>query len=329
MTWPDDDFEKIGDDDESKDKTIEVPVIDINHLTIEPTEEQGNYFTLTVIEGNDFGTVFLLEKTETILGRSPDNDIPINDEKASRNHLKIIKEQSDFLEKISRVMAEDLQSKNGTFVNGERIDEIELRNLDKLQIGDTILKFEMKDYLDFHYHERLYKQATHDALTGLRNRNHIQESMDRLLSISNRHGRPFSILLMDIDNFKSINDSYGHNIGDIVLRTVSQVFLMQLRSHDIAARYGGEEFLILMPETPIEGALAAAERLRYAVENSDFSLLGCERKVTISIGVTQYPLCGNNNDTLIKEADEALYNAKQTGRNRVCAGKSVNLLTEK
>src|SRR5262249_39925477 len=150
---------------------------------------------------------------------------------------------------FTRVVAIDLNSKNGTYINGERITESELRNGDKLHVGDTILKFEVKDRLDITYHERLYQQATRDALTGLWNRNHAQEELEKFLSVANRHNRPFSLLLFDIDFFKSVNDNYGHDVGDAVLRATAQAVNGQLRSHDMAARYGGEEFVVLLPET--------------------------------------------------------------------------------
>ncbi|MEW6734770.1 MAG: GGDEF domain-containing protein [Acidobacteriota bacterium] len=299
------------------DQTIEVRMTDLRGSQSE-AGGTSYHFTLTVIEGRDFGCVFQLDKAETVLGRSEEADIRLDDAKASRRHLLIAKQQLGVPENAARTIAIDLDSKNGTYVNGERITQIELRNADKVQLGDTILKFEVKDRLDLSYHERLYQQATRDALTGLWNRSHAQEEMEKFLSLAKRYNRLFSLLLLDIDFFKSVNDSYGHDIGDVVLRSTAQAIDTQLRAHDIAARYGGEEFIVLLPETDIGGAVIAAERLRQAIEGIDFLPLGCPRRVTISIGVAQYPICGRSVEELIKQADDALYRAKQTGRNRVC-----------
>ncbi len=295
------------------DQTIELRLADVRGA------HQGSthYYTLTVIEGRDFGCVFQLDKPESVLGRSEDVEIRVDDGKASRRHVLITVQEGEDVQS-SRVTLVDLNSKNGTYVNGERIAEVLLRNGDKISIGDTILKFEVKDRLDLSYHQRLYQQATRDALTGLWNRNHAQEELEKIFSVSGRHLRPFSILLFDIDFFKGINDNFGHDVGDAVLRLTSQTINDHLRSHDMAARYGGEEFLVLLPETSIEGAVIAGERLRQAIEAIDFSPHGCLRRVTISVGVAQYPVCGRTVEELTKQADEALYRAKQTGRNRVC-----------
>lgn len=295
------------------DQTIELRLPELRSVK----SPSSTYFTLTVIEGHDFGCVFQLDKAETVLGRSEEIDIHIDDTRASRRHMLITVHSSTDGEP-DRVTAVDLNSKNGIYLNGERITEAVLRNGDKLHIGDTILKFEVKDRLDISYHERLYQQATRDALTGLWNRNHLQEELEKILSVSVRHQRPFSLLLFDIDYFKSVNDTFGHDIGDVVLRLAAQAINAQLRAHDIAARYGGEEFMVLLPETNVEGAIIAAERVRQAIESTDFAPHGCPRRVTISIGIAQFPVCGNTAEELVKQADEALYRAKQTGRNRAC-----------
>jgi diguanylate cyclase (GGDEF)-like protein len=295
------------------DQTIELRLADVHGVH----SASSHYYTLTVIEGRDFGCVFQLDKPENVIGRSEEADIRLDDGKASRRHVLITVQELEEGEE-GRVTIIDLNSKNGTYINGEKISEVVLRNADKISIGDSIIKFEVKDRLDLSYHQRLYQQATRDALTGLWNRNHAQEELEKILSVSHRHIRPFSILLFDIDFFKGINDTFGHDVGDAVLRMTGKTVNDHLRSHDMAARYGGEEFIVILPETSIEGAVIAAERLRQAIEIIDFAPHGCHRRVTVSVGVAQYPVCGRNIEQLVKQADEALYRAKQTGRNRVC-----------
>jgi two-component system, cell cycle response regulator len=295
------------------DQTIELQMSAWDNFT-NFTNLDGCYFT--VIEGADFGRIFLVDQPETVIGRSDEADIQVDDEKVSRRHIKILL-RKNAAGKDSTVVI-DLNSKNGVYVNSTRIHEQELNNGDKVKIGDTILKFELKDQLDISYHDRLYQQATRDPLTGLSNRRYFQNEFRRSFSIASRYGRCFSLLILDIDFFKKVNDTYGHDVGDQVLRAVAEVVLKHVRGQDIAARLGGEEFVMLLPDTPINGAAVVAERIRYAVENHNFNAAGCLHQITVSIGVGEYPSSSTSPDDVIKRADESLYRAKTSGRNRVC-----------
>ena len=282
----------------------------------------GFYFT--VIAGVDFGRVFLLEKIETVLGRSDKADIQVNDKKVSRQHLKISLVKSGARKnEQTRTVVTDLNSTNGIFINGVRAYEQELRNGDKLKAGDTILKFEAKDYLDVAYHDNLYQQASCDPLTGLSNRNYLQRELSKCISISSRYNRAFSVMMLDIDLFKKVNDTYGHDVGDNVLKLVANILMRNKRAHDIAARFGGEEFVVLLPETSLSGAVVVAERIRMALESFNFKPLGCQHGVTISIGISEFPINGIDTKELVNRADEALYEAKTSGRNRVCMARAV------
>ncbi len=276
---------------------------------------EGFYFT--VIEGADFGRVFLLEKPEMVLGRNDEADIQVDDEKVSRKHLKFSMVKNHKGEARAKVI--DLSSKNGIFVNGVRAYDQELRAGDKIKVGDTILKFEIKDRLDVSYHNKLYQQATRDPLTGLSNRNHFRNELRKFISLAVRHSRALSIVMLDIDFFKKINDNYGHDVGDNVLKGVAEVLMGHVRNHDVAARFGGEEFVMMLPETNVGGAVVVAERIRTAIETIDFENLGCHHQVTISIGIAEYTGdTTSEGEDIIKRADEALYRAKTSGRNRVC-----------
>lgn len=156
-----------------------------------------------------------------------------------------------------------------------------------------------------------------DYLTGLMNRRAFAERLKVELSRSRRHDRQMCFLMADVDHFKSINDKYGHDIGDAVLKETAKAFTLCLRSEDIKARWGGEEFLALLPETDESGALKAAEKLRSHVEKTQITEAGNCIKVTISIGVA---VKGQRTpEEAIKDADSALYEAKVSGRNRVVA----------
>ncbi|HAK88781.1 MAG TPA: diguanylate cyclase response regulator [Nitrospiraceae bacterium] len=175
--------------------------------------------------------------------------------------------------------------------------------------------------------KELEKLLDRDYLTGIYNRRFFMERFHEELSWSSRHSEPISLMMLDIDHFKKINDTYGHGCGDEILKQIANTMTAVLRIEDVVARYGGEEFIILLPNTDSEGVLTAAEKLRAAVHDKDFS---CENgstriQVTVSIGVTAY--APDNEciylppDRVIGQADTALYTAKEQGRNRVVAHK--------
>ncbi len=171
----------------------------------------------------------------------------------------------------------------------------------------------------------ILKHATLDALTGFYNRRQLEERIKQEISGAKRQKRNLCAIMTDIDFFKSVNDTYGHAVGDLVLKTVSHVIRGQLREYDVAGRYGGEEFVILLPYTKLEEAKMVAERLRSAVEHKriDISKLNSEKEnisVTISLGVAQY---SPNETDLIINADKALYKAKETGRNKVVINENI------
>ena len=161
---------------------------------------------------------------------------------------------------------------------------------------------------------RLAELATIDELTGVKNRRQFREDLVRHASLSLRNGLPLSLIMLDVDRFKSYNDTYGHPAGDVVLRTVASLLHAELREHDVVARYGGEEFVILLPSTEAEQASNVAERLRKTLADHAWPL----RRVTASLGVTTaVPRNVDDATTLIDRADEALYRSKRSGRDRV------------
>jgi len=169
--------------------------------------------------------------------------------------------------------------------------------------------------------ETLRNQSVRDGLTGLYNRRYLGEALERELNRAERAGRTLSVIILDIDHFKKFNDTFGHDAGDTVIKTVAHFVHANLRRADIACRYGGEEFVLILPEANLEDALIKAEALRAAVSQLDVrhdrESLGT---VTISLGVSGFPDHASNVDALIKVADEALYRAKKGGRNRVEGG---------
>ncbi len=165
-------------------------------------------------------------------------------------------------------------------------------------------------------YERMEMLATTDGLTGMTNHRTFQERFDELVKASDRYGRQVTLVLCDIDHFKSINDTYGHPIGDVVLKRVAQILKASSRETDVVARYGGEEFAILMDETDGQGALQIAERVRQNIQAEVFRSDQGPFQCTMSLGVATYPDDGKKKELVIVAADEALYHAKRSGRNR-------------
>ena len=164
---------------------------------------------------------------------------------------------------------------------------------------------------------KLVEMATQDFLTGLLNRRETFHRLDEELQRSRRLATPFSVLLLDLDHFKQVNDVHGHSAGDLVLQAVAAALRQGVRPYDLCCRYGGEEFLVILPETALEAAAGIAERLRHDIENLKIAVTKkTDLRITTSIGAAT--LVGNESiDQLIARADEAMYNAKASGRNRV------------
>lgn len=168
--------------------------------------------------------------------------------------------------------------------------------------------------------EETERRATTDGLTGLSNHRRFQERLDDEIAKVRRYGRPVSLLLTDVDHFKGVNDTYGHPVGDKVLKGISRILKAEARDTDLPARYGGEEFTVILPETDLDGAKVIAERIRRKVEETTFQTELGPLKVTLSLGVATFPVHGDEKQEVIDAADQALYVAKRGGRNRVvCA----------
>ena len=265
---------------------------------------------VVVMTGKQLGRKYDLVKDESIIGRSSDCEIPIKEEDISRNHAKLVVEGA-------RVKVVDLGSTNGTFVNKKKVKEGFLDNGDQLRCGNTIFKFLSEGSVDTIYHEELYKQATLVPLTRIFNRKHFNTEMESEVSRARRYGRPLSLLIMDIDFFKKVNDTYGHPAGDYVLKAVANIVRESLRAQDVFARYGGEEFALILPETTSDNAWTLAEKLRQKIASSGFEPDHKKITLTVSIGCATLKPTHVGPEDLLAEADKNLYTAKNAGRNRV------------
>jgi len=169
---------------------------------------------------------------------------------------------------------------------------------------------------------RLYERALHlaftDNLTGLHNRRYLLDQMDREFARANRNESSLSLVMTDLDGLKAINDQFGHNEGDVVLRKLGRILKQNTRASDIAARWGGDEFVLLAPDTDSKSAYIIGERIRSQVEHCRPKIAGRELNISLSVGVAEYPGHASSVTELIKRADEAMYNAKGLGKNQVC-----------
>jgi two-component system cell cycle response regulator len=272
---------------------------------------------LIIIAGKevDFGRHFVLEKAEISLGRESNNDIVLHDEKISKIHcvISILKNGRG----IERIDIRDQGTTNGTYINGEAAIRATLMAGDKIQIGDTVLQLSYNDEIEKEYHAKLFDFAARDALTGLYNKRYILNELENHSRIARRNGRIFSIIMVDIDDFKQINDRYGHMSGDEYLKQIAGLFRRSLREQDIAGRIGGEEFLIILPETVIEGAFQLAVRIRKNVEEFVMRQRDFNIRTTISAGVCQFENPIRDVQEFLDLADQALYEAKKAEKNKV------------
>lgn len=295
--------------EDNGDPTITRP---INNLLV---QEGRLSASLIVLSGASIGRMFRLDRSLMVIGRSRDADIQLDDESISRHHVRLLRTEE-------AVQLEDLDSKNGTLLNGQPLHgKATLHNGDKFQIGSTtVLRFSVLDRLDDAVHELLYNASVRDGLTGAFNRRFFDEILGKEFAFAERHGAPLSLLMMDVDHFKKVNDAFGHPAGDLALQKIVTCVHHAIRAEDAFARFGGEEFALVLREVTEDVAVAVAERLRRQI--SELRPLYREQVVplTISIGVATHATgMFKTSDALLEAADRFLLQAKEKGRNRVCS----------
>ena len=269
---------------------------------------------LVVLEGEDIGRIHLLDRERTVLGRGQDCDIVLQDAGVSRRHATLFRSEGEPQE---CTWVEDHGSTNGTFVNGERVSGTRrLAEHDRVRIGTTLYGYRLRDDLELDAERRLIQLATVEPLTGLMNRGAFDQALEREFERAVRYGRPVSLILLDLDHFKKVNDTFGHPVGDRVLAQVALAIRGSIRQFDMAARYGGEEFAILLTETGHEGAGVAGERVRHAIGALAMAVGEVPVKVTASVGVVTWNTSFQTAAELVEAADRFLYRAKHGGRNR-------------
>jgi two-component system, cell cycle response regulator len=274
--------------------------------------------TLTFLSGIALGKEIPLVKRELTLGRGSECDVLIADPAVSRKHVQICCREilKNGEEPKLKVVLRDLGSSNGTLVNYRSVRRVILRPGDKIFLGKTILKFDHRDLAEQSFFDEIYRLATTDSLTSLLNKASITRTLSEEIADAMRYRRWISVILMDLDGFKSINDLNGHLAADRVLQNVARTLQTATRRRDRAGRFGGDEFLIILPETGAKGALQVAERIRKTIETSISSELNLSFPITASLGIAVCRTGSPDSESLLEHADAALYRAKSLGRNR-------------
>jgi diguanylate cyclase (GGDEF)-like protein len=266
---------------------------------------------LIIIRGSPQGHRFFITQESMTLGRDPSADISIIDQGISRKHARIYKE-------AGKVMLEDLGSQNGTLINNKKVEKgapVALAKEDMIKIGSSILKFLPAGEIEILFYGYLGSAAHTDPLTRIYNKGYLMEAEFKRAKALHTD---FSVLFFDLDHFKKINDTYGHDAGDYVLKEISNLVRGgHLRPKDVFARYGGEEFVVLLSNTSATAAQEIAEKIRASIETHAFIYEGKRLPVTTSLGVAEMSSSVESSSGLLKLADKALYTSKNSGRNRV------------
>ncbi len=282
--------------------------------------------SLVFLSGELIAVPIPLDREEVILGRALEADVRVNDTQVSRQHARITATPNG--EGDTEYAVTDLDSRNGTFVNGRRIRRELLENGDKIAIGETMLRFDLLDEIDREYQRQIHRLISHDDLTGLLSSRSFFSELRREAGRAAQENRPFCVLMMDGDNFKGVNDTFGHMTGSKTIEEIGFSIMTNLRSGDAAARFGGDEFAAFLLDADLAQGMIAAERIRSSVESYQFSVIkpGQTKEthtITVSIGVASFPTDSSDPIELVEMADSALYRAKRDGRNRITAYRDV------
>lgn len=263
-------------------------------------------------DGGAAGKRFLLTTNDVMIGRRADKvHVWIDDASVSREHCRI-----SFHGK--KAVVTDLGSLNRTFVNDQQVlQSADLSHGDMLRVGNVRLRYFSHGSADQLLFDRIYRMAVEDRMLGVFRRDYLLEKLDEEFRLAKANNDHLSIMFLDLDKFKLINDNLGHDAGDFVLKEVCFLIKQLLRPQDVFGRYGGEEFCIILPSTNLEEAYNCAENIRKECEVHVFDYEGTQIPVTLSIGVASSQPQINSSQELLKIADALVYRSKELGRNKV------------
>jgi len=269
-------------------------------------------WSLVVITGPALGQRVEVSERSLVVGRSPECGWVLQGGGLSRRHCTLWMADGS-------LWVRDLASTNGVCVNGTHVPTQELKVGDEVTLGDVVLRVLRQKSAEDSYHAVMTERAYVDELTSLGNRRRFQELLETGVMLASSHAETFSLVLIDLDDFKCINDRHGHDVGDSVLRSCSAQLRLITRSSGGLARIGGEEFAAVLHGTDIASAAKFAERCRLAIAEMSFADLGHLFRLTASLGVASWDSDMQESAALVRVADERLYAAKRAGKNCVVA----------
>jgi diguanylate cyclase (GGDEF)-like protein len=296
----------------SDDPDERTAIVSLSELRSSPRRQSKDRHLLVRVKGAELGRVSRLPPEQFRVGRSQDCELWLGDDGVSRKHARIFQEGGAYL-------VEDTESANGTFVQGQRVSRQLLRDGDVIQFGPTaVFRYTITDESQEALLQQLYEASVTDALTGAHNREHLDSQLRSELSFARRHKADVSLAFFDVDHFKKVNDTYGHQAGDAVLVSLANAIRNMIRNEDVFARYGGEEFALILRGIDLAGASTVGERVRERIEAMRVNFEGKELTVTVSVGCSSFAeLDEKTPESLVSTADKRLYAAKRSGRNRV------------
>jgi two-component system, cell cycle response regulator len=306
----------VGSDEESEESGfIDGRTVHFKFTPQDKVRLEKRLPVLTVLRGSDTGLriPLALRSGQTVtIGRTVEADLVFRDDQISRRHAAI-----SFDDEAKVYVLHDLGSTNGTLLNDRPIQQAELKDGDKIFLGGTILKFMLQDEVESESGEIVDRLFFQDDLTGLVVKRLFYKELEHRLLVANVQSTDVTVLMMDMDGLKAVNDRHGHTMGAFVISEVGKLIGVICKDLGQACRFGGDEFIAYLANTSKPGAVDVAEEIRRSVKGHVFCREGIEVRVSISIGVAAFPEDGKNLNALVKAADEALYRAKGKGRNTV------------
>ena len=283
-------------------------------LKLKLQEARRSEACLVIVLGKPLGKRFALNRKTVVIGRGSECEIPMLDNSLSRAHAQVLKKEG------GRFYLSDLNSTNGTYLNDQKLTPgkaIEVKNGDLLKMGNIIFKFIGRGKIDNVFHKDILYLASRDDLTGTLNRVSLRSCLEEGFQKARMSRKPLSVIVLDLDHFKSVNDTYGHATGDFVLKETVKVAQSVIRGDDFIGRFGGDEFMVVLWDTSPTNACIIAERIRSKIEKHSFTYEGKRIPVTVSLGVCSLDDSIQSMDDFFKRADGAQYNAKKNGGNQV------------
>src|SRR5579859_7919782 len=290
-------------------ETVKLNVAEVRESIAKAQRKQA---ALVVLQGSesDIGSHVLLDRPVT-LGRDPRVELPLQDDGISRRHCRVRGEEDFFL-------IEDLNSTNGTLLNGQLLMEpTKLMAGDRIYLGGCVVKFTESDAVEVGFHAQMDTLVGKDDLTGLVAKRRFDAAYVRAFDDARTTKSPLTVMFLDLDGLKQINDTHGHPVGAFTIAEVGRVIgsvIASLKNGGAACRFGGDEFAAFLPNATKKFGQAVGEEIRSAVAGHRFQKDSVTIKPTVSIGVASFPEDAGEPDVLMRKADEALYRAKKTGR---------------